>query len=949
MKKVLMVSIAVFFTSKILWGIPSEDGTKPCPSMVNPKLEMKVRGIMGAPTNRGINNSLQTVGTNAVLVLRVDFPNRQFLPQHDYNHFVGVFTGSNSPQQYYLDQSDNQANFVFTVSQNVYRLPQSSCFYSNNPRQLIIDSVRAADGDINFNQYNALMILHAGPDQASTGGNCDIWSMYVFWSPPFTTNEGAAIYDGTIIPEGEGTSMNQSIVGVVVHEFGHNLGLPDLYSYYWSGAGIWSLMAIGNMGGDLRHPDSPTSLDAWSRVVLDWTTPDVKSGVSEDIELLPFLSSSDKILKLPARGDPNAQEYFLLEYRGQESWDRYIPKSGMLIWHIDETAPWDQKGSPPENFHVKPVQADGRRDLEKGNNSGDQGDPYPGSTGNHNFDQGSNPNSNLKNGQPSGVEVTSIQEIASKITAHVQVVGGPGSFFVTIIAPPDGSFIKKTANVSIKAKVTGIVTNVQKVIFYVDGVSIGEDYSGSGTPPVYEIQWDATNASDGAHNIKAEAVDSFNNKAEDSIRVMVDSQPPSVLLSSPDVGAWYSGQFTSVADVTDPSPGSGIRMVEFSLDGSVIARLFSPPWSTTIDTLSLTDGPHFIYARAEDNAGNFNQSPTVRFNVDNNKPTIAFVSPTDGARVSGTVNIVVNASDGTGSGIQSVDIFVDRRRLTTLLVPPFTTSWNTLLEIGKIHTLRADTRDNVGNSASATITVELTNDTIPPVISLLNPPSGSKVCGTVQVTLSASDNLALRSVDLYEGTQKLGSALASPFIIPYEPSTEGRHDLQATAVDFYDNTASTSFWFEVKFPGHTPPSSFDPTQDLVVSFQFPYDLIQTIQLFYRERGSAKPFMAKSPEIRMGDQATFRIPKALLSPMGIEYFAQVQTPNFLCESRLYSLTSPFASGDVNLDGVIDESDLLEVSFYFGVTSSDAEYEVRRDVNLDGVINEADFQEVLNRIS
>ncbi|MFN4182098.1 MAG: Ig-like domain-containing protein, partial [bacterium] len=945
----VILSIAVIFVSKVLWGIPSPDGTKPCPSMVNPMLEAKVRGITGAPTNRGINNSLQTVGTNQVLVLRVDFPNRQFLPQHDYNHFVSVFTGPNSPQQYYLDQSDNQANFVFTVSQNVYRLPQSSCFYSGDTRQLIIDSVRAADGDINFNQYNALMILHAGADQAVTGSNCDIWSMYVYWSPPDITNDGARIFDGTIVPEGEGTSMNQSIVGVVVHEFGHNLGLPDLYSYFWSGAGIWSLMAIGNMGGDLRHPDSPTSLDAWSRVVLDWTIPDVKTGVSEDIELFPFLSSSDKIFKLPARGDPFAQEYFLLEYRGKESWDRYIPQSGMLIWHIDETAPWDQKGSPPENFHVKPVQADGRRDLENRKNNGDAGDPYPGSTGNHNFDQGSNPNSNLKNGQPSGVAVTNIQEIANKITAHIEVVGGPGSFFVTIIAPPDGSFIKKTANVSIKARVTGFTSTVQKVTFYVDGVSIGEDNSGSGTPPVYEIPWDPTDASEGIHTIKAVAEDSFNNKAADSIQVVIDSQPPSVLLISPDVGAWYSGLLTAVADVSDPSPGSGIHLVEFYLNGAIIARLFSPPWSTTIDTLSLTDGPHDIYARAEDNAGNSEQSPSVRFNVDNNKPTIAFVFPTDGARISGTVNIIVNATDGTGSGIQSVDIFVDGRRLKTLTAPPYTATWNTLLEIGRTHTLRADTRDNVGNSASTTITVELTNDTIPPVISLLNPPSGSKVCGTVQVTLSASDNLSLRSVDLYEGTQKLGSALASPFMIPYQPVTEGRHDLQATAVDSYDNSSFTSFWFIVEFPGHTPPSSFDPTQDFVVSFRFPYDLIQTIQLFYRERGSRRSFMAKAPELRIGDQVTFRIPKALLSPMGIEYFAQVQTPNFLCESQLYSLTSPFASGDVNLDGVIDENDLLEVAFYFGVTSSDEGYEVRRDVNLDGVINEADFEEILNRIS
>ncbi len=949
MKKGVFLFLAVTLMTTKIWAIPSPDGSHECPSMFNPVLMMKYLGIEGKPAFRGINNSLQTVGSGQVIVLRVDFSNRQFLPTHDYNHFVDVFTGEGSPQEYFLDQSDTKLNLTFTVSESVYRLPQTSCYYSDNPWQLIVDSVRTADRDINFQQYNAVMILHAGPDQAVTGDDCDIWSMYLYMSPPYTTDDGAQIYDGTIVPEGEGRDMSQSIVGVAVHEFGHNLGLPDLYSFFWSGPGIWSAMASGAFGGDGRSPERPTSYDPWSRVVLEWAIPEVKSGVSEDVELPPIETTIDKVLKLPARGDPNAKEYFLLEYRIKEKWDKLIPGTGMLIWHIDDGAPWDHKGQPASNFHVKPVQADGKEDLENGRNLGDAGDPYPGSAGNRNFDESSTPASRLKNGQPSGVAVTEIQELPGKITARVEVIGGPGSFFVRIIEPVKDSYVPKSSNVKVTARVTGAVVGVEKVTFYVDGQNIGEDRTGQGSPPEFEAIWDASNASEGGHNIRVVAEDNLGNKAEDTITVLIDSVPPEVLITSPSVATWYAGPVVVGVEVRDPPPGSGVSYVEILLDGDIWTTLRISPWRTTLDTTRIADGQHTISATAFDNAGNSATSQTVRFNVDNNKPSVAFINPQADATVSGVVNIQVDAKDGTGSGIQLVEILVDARRLRALSVPPYSASWNTLLEIGKTHSLKAIALDNVGNSASTEITVQLANDLIPPAVSLLSPPLGTKACGTIQITLSASDNLSLKSVNLYEGNQFLGSALASPFVILYKSTAEGRHDLRAEAVDTYDNTSSANLWLQVVLPGHTPPATYDLSQDLLLTFQLPYAQVQSVQLFYREKGSPKPFSARAAEMRSGQSATFRIPKSLLSPSGIEYFVQVQTPFFLCEGNLYSTVSPYPKGDVNLDGQVDENDWLEVALNLGITQNETGYEVRLDVNVDGVIDEADLQEILNQIA
>lgn len=58
-------------------------------------------------------------------------------------------------------------------------------------------------------------------------------------------------------------------VSTFVHEFGHSLGLPDVYARETSnGTGVWELMS------DTADP-SPQNLSAWSRIMLGWLRPQV--------------------------------------------------------------------------------------------------------------------------------------------------------------------------------------------------------------------------------------------------------------------------------------------------------------------------------------------------------------------------------------------------------------------------------------------------------------------------------------------------------------------------------------------------------------------------------------------------------------------------------------------------------------------------------------------------
>jgi len=67
------------------------------------------------------------------------------------------------------------------------------------------------------------------------------------------------------------------------------------------------------------------------------------------------------------------------------------------------------------------VQADGKRDLERKVNRGDDGDPYPGSSGNRTFDADSTPSSKSYAGLDTCVAVSSISDSGPTMTAHLQV------------------------------------------------------------------------------------------------------------------------------------------------------------------------------------------------------------------------------------------------------------------------------------------------------------------------------------------------------------------------------------------------------------------------------------------------------------------------------------------------------------------------------------------------
>ncbi len=338
--------------------------------------------------------------------------------------------------------------------------------YDSKPGTLVREAVAAADAaGFNFAPYDqdgdcyvdVVTIVHQGTGEEAGGPSTDIWShrwdlnsAYSYGysnSGEYTTNDTCPsggyikVNDYVIQPETLTSYLGggQQTMGVFAHEYGHALGLPDLYDTDGSSEGIgdWSIMAGGSWNYVSRPGDRPAHMDAWSKYYLGWVTPTEVSGTltNESITQAATTAVAYKLLS----GTSTSGEYFLVENRQLAGFDEGLPGAGLLIWHIDGNTISSKMSSNTVNdsecylpsncssshYGVALVQADNLWELEKGTDRGDSGDPYSTSSGNISFTSSSSPNSNLYSGTTSGVSVTDISASGSTMTATLTVSSLP--------------------------------------------------------------------------------------------------------------------------------------------------------------------------------------------------------------------------------------------------------------------------------------------------------------------------------------------------------------------------------------------------------------------------------------------------------------------------------------------------------------------------------------------
>ncbi len=193
-----------------------------------------------------------------------------------------------------------------------------------------------------------IIFVHAGSDwQSDINGDSpnDIPTFFVTLGEPEGLISGGQLSECSIIPETtDQDGYPGSIAAAFYHEFGHALGLPDVYNTTtgYPSVGIWDLMDSGtNLPVTLGHITAqndtiiktatgvlPPSLSVWNKWFLGWVNVEESDGRGSDYKLpavqVPYSQYSmwdagsgdfDESYPQAIRVGASPREFFLLENR----------------------------------------------------------------------------------------------------------------------------------------------------------------------------------------------------------------------------------------------------------------------------------------------------------------------------------------------------------------------------------------------------------------------------------------------------------------------------------------------------------------------------------------------------------------------------------------------------------------------------------------------------------
>lgn len=375
--------------------------------------------------------------------------------------------------------------------QAAYTVPHQMSFYSDfyngwdnwgaGIYVLLRDAIEAADADpanIWFGDYQSYLVVHAGSCWQTDPWGADIPSVFIRMdeSSPILANGGAeAVFDGIIVAETQSQDgMVLGSQGEIAHEFGHQLGLPDLYDYTYQSValGEWELMSWGSFN---MNAYVPPHLSAWCKVFLGWADPIVlPPGTDTTVALRWVAKNPNDIVKIPI----NSHQYYLIENRRSQSnpdtvvhfdpndygsdssgvrvwkrgllvkvddYDISLPfdlgTGGLLVYHIDEDLirqRWEDNSL--QTGEIKAVdleEADHIQDLERwwglspySTYASPRDAFYAGN--NDRFDDFSDPSTRANDGSYSHISVTGISAPGEAMTARFKVGWDLPGFPVTL-------------------------------------------------------------------------------------------------------------------------------------------------------------------------------------------------------------------------------------------------------------------------------------------------------------------------------------------------------------------------------------------------------------------------------------------------------------------------------------------------------------------------------------
>lgn len=326
----------------------------------------------------------QTIGEGRGLVILVEFADTYFsLPNiqqliTDFCNKPGFseYGARGSARDYFMHVSDGKFLPSFDVSR-VVRLSKPRAYYASRLLadsgfgELVYDSVTELDDEIDYSIYDGdkdglidnIFFLYAGFGQADTGDTTTIWphqghyynySEYMQKVPVLIVDGvkmatyacGNELKSPNSLPFGASSPWLDG-VGTFTHEFGHVLGLPDLYDTEGQGTPTPKKYDIMDTGSYNNYSTCPPGYSAYEKWLCHWIElTDVEDGKAYEV---PSHSTGTDwtafriplVRKTVTGSERRFDECYIIETRTNDDWDSSMPADGMFIWHIDyEKSKW---------------------------------------------------------------------------------------------------------------------------------------------------------------------------------------------------------------------------------------------------------------------------------------------------------------------------------------------------------------------------------------------------------------------------------------------------------------------------------------------------------------------------------------------------------------------------------------------------------------------------------
>ena len=291
----------------------------------------------------------------------------------DWNDFIygNGYYDTGSVDDYYMECSKGKFTFVpakesngiendgiieatVNINHPCFNFTREEDDYYTEGFEFFENVLNATDEYIDFKEYDINKDGYIVPEELTIVFVFSGYEIYEEFDSDFTTYSCSLIYDeyfaidDILIDECIYTAEkdpynerdNQMVgIGVLCHELGHALDLPDLYDTDYSSQGLafHCLMAAGVDNSYRYDPygTSPAPLIAWEREFLGFEDPQV---ITNNGTYSVYARSTDdyNILKIE-----DGRGYYLIEnvdYQGfGKGLDMYLKRPGIAIWYVNSS------------------------------------------------------------------------------------------------------------------------------------------------------------------------------------------------------------------------------------------------------------------------------------------------------------------------------------------------------------------------------------------------------------------------------------------------------------------------------------------------------------------------------------------------------------------------------------------------------------------------------------